>query len=232
MAISVVISPTAVAAGTTSIDTTGADFFWLIVGGFNSGFTAGIAPSVKTYNGVDMGLLLNQTGGSFGTTTGAFLMYYLTGFSAGVHDLVITTGAGTFGQGPTYVYGALSGVVQSATPSDVSRTATVDNATGTSISLAASGLTVGDYLMYFGLDQSDTTHTPSGVLVEDLETQANNQAVAVGHFTATGTSHTGGWTAGTVMIGLVIPIIAAVAGGGFLGRGPLVSTHRNRLVIA
>lgn len=211
MAISVVIPPTAVSPGTTSIDTTGADFFWLVCCGYNSGFTAGIAPSVKLYGADDMGLLLNQTGGDYGTTTGSFLMYYLTGFTPGTANLTLTSGVGTFGQGPTYVYGALSGVVQSATATDVRRAPTVDSSSGTSISLAKSGLTAGDYLMYFGLDAGDNAHAPSGVNVEDLETMNNSQAVACGHFLATGTSHTGGWTGsgGGDMIGLVIPIIAA-----------------------
>jgi hypothetical protein len=100
-----------------------------------------------------------------------------------------------------------AGVVDSGTEEDFN----------TTFSIALTGLAAGDFLVYSLSDFGDTTHTPSGVLVEDSETaSADGVSLALGHFEATGASHTGGWTAGGFGFGGAWAMTPAEdAGGGF-----------------
>src|SRR5690606_21246891 len=96
----------------------------------------------------------------------------------------------------------------------------------------------GDMILYFGLDwEGEVTHTPTGVLVEDMEgTHINARGVVIGHFLATGTSHTGGWTSGNLMTGFAMAMIPAagstdatatptgVAGTGAVGSPTIITS--------
>ena len=195
-----------------SIDATGADYLLVNQGGINGSFV-GIAnrlSSGPTYNGNAGTSLIHITGGT-GAESGSFYGWNDAQLPASTATLVINYTDSSFAGGPKIGYCFFSGVNQGSGPADAVRSTGQDNSLGTSVSIALT-TAAGDHCVWAIGDLSDSTHTPSGSCSEDYESTTNSWTLTWGHFTATGTSTTGGWTAGTNCSGLGIALIPAGAG--------------------
>ena len=217
MAISRVYGPTAISEGTTAIDLNGADYVTITISAVHNGFATGDAvPTTLTYAGAGFVQLYVGTDGN--STTNALSIYGLKAPASGSNNLIIDVPGSSYDGGPVIVVEGFTGCVQSDTASDVRRTAVQDNSFGSSVSLAYSGLTAGDWIMYRLNDYSDTAHAATGVAVEDLEATNNSFTVWCGSFTATGTSHTGGANGGSFLWGAAIALIPAAAAAATLSN--------------
>jgi hypothetical protein len=192
-----------------TLDATGADFLMANLSGLDAGF-AGIANQISsgpTFNSNAGTQLAIVTGGTGANGQGVWGWNSAT-LPASTATFAVNFTDSSFAGGPKIGYVFLSGVNQGASPSDAVRSTGQDNSLGTSISLALTGLTVGDYCTWMLVDLSDTAHTPS-TLTEVFESTTNSWTLAWGTLVADAASETAGWTGGTNCTGLAIALIPA-----------------------
>ena len=228
MAITVAKAATQVTAGTASFDFTGADYGWLAISAFDSGFANGLAvPTTLTYATVGWTQWFAASGGT--AITNSFTVYVLKAPTSGANNLVITLPAGPYGGGPTMFCGGLVGVNQNATESNNIRAAVQDNTLSTSVSLVSASPAASDYGLLVLRDFTDTSATISANTTQDAVATVNSETVRPCHLTDP--TLAGGATAMTNGSGVVINFIAAAVAS-VAGSGLLLSSRRNRLVLA
>jgi hypothetical protein len=234
MAIAFVTNWTAVAAGTTALNSnpsgTQADLLLFANAALTSDFTAGKAtPTTLTYAGT----AVNDKG--YSNSGGAVDALIVRALHLGTHgitgsnNLVLTQQGGAYGGGPVAAYAFLVGV-HADIWDDTSIQA--DDTIGTSVSYTVPTV-AGSWALTVNGDFGDTAHTISGTgAVEDYDGAAvNSQSLQCGHTVATGTSHVLGFTGAANIFGMGVELLEAVAAATG-GRGPLIAGFRNRLVIA